>query len=78
MGEACLPACLTTAYRCPPLSADRMSFEFVLRKKGSWAPFPQQSPSYLTGRALYCRNQFIGPPNMPPPKGDEAIPCPTA
>jgi SAM-dependent methyltransferase len=55
----------------------RMSYDFVLRKKGKWEPFSQEFPSYLTGRGLYCRGKFIGPPNMPPPKGDETIPCPT-
>jgi predicted SAM-dependent methyltransferase len=54
----------------------RMSYDFVLRKKGKWEPFSQEFPSYLTGRALYCQHKFIGPLNQEPPKGDEAIPCP--
>lgn len=55
-----------------PFCADRMSYDFVLRKKGKWEPFSQAVPSYVTGRGLYCRNKFIGPPNMPPPRGNAA------
>lgn len=69
---------------CPPWhclshlpSADRMSYDFVLRKKGKWEPFSQEFPSYLTGRGLYCSHKFIGPRNMPAPRGDETIPCPS-
>ncbi len=62
---------------CLP-SADRMSYDFVLRKKGKWEPFSQEFPAYPTGRGLYCSGKFIGPPNMAPPKGDEAIPCPAS
>ena len=61
-----------------PALADRMSYDFVLRKKGKWEPFSQEFPAYPTGRGLYCSGKFIGPPNMAPPKGDEAIPCPSS
>ncbi|KAI7838802.1 hypothetical protein COHA_007417 [Chlorella ohadii] len=56
----------------------RMSYDFVLRKKGKWEPFPQEFPAYPTGRGLYCKNKFIGPSYMPPPTGDKTIPCPAS
>ena len=37
----------------------------MLRKKGAWDTFPQDVPSYPSGRALYCAGKFIGPINMP-------------
>ena len=55
-----------------------MSYDFVLRKKGKWEPFPQEFPAYPTGRGLYCKNKFIGPSYMPPPTGDKTIPCPAS
>lgn len=48
-----------------PLPADRLTFDFVLRKKGKWESFPREFPTYPTGRDLYCAGKFIGPTNMP-------------
>lgn len=56
----------------------RLTFDFVLRKKGKWEPFPQEFPTYPTGRELFCAGKFIGPPNMPPTVNNDTLgPCAT-
>lgn len=39
----------------------RLSFDFVLRKKGVFVPFTQSAPGYPTGAARYAAGTFIGP-----------------
>ncbi len=38
----------------------RLSFDFVLRKRGVFVPFSQVSPLYPTGQKLYCSGLFLG------------------
>ena len=42
----------------------RLSFDFVLRKKGKHVLFAQDSPTYKTGLAAACDGSFIGPLDM--------------
>lgn len=46
--------------------AYRLSFDFVLRKKGQFVPFNQSHPGYPTGTAAYCKGMFIGPHDARP------------
>ena len=39
----------------------RLSFDFVLRKKGVWSPFDQSAPGDKTGAQKFADGSFIGP-----------------
>lgn len=42
----------------------RLSFDFVLRKKGTFLPFEEVPPTYPTGHTLHCQGRFLGSRNM--------------
>ncbi|KAI8467942.1 MAG: hypothetical protein J3K34DRAFT_523318 [Monoraphidium minutum] len=41
--------------------AYRLSFDFVLRKKGTWTPFNQTAPDAKTGAQMAAAGRFLGP-----------------
>ena len=52
----------------------RLSFDFVLRKKGQFVPFEQDNPTYKSGLDAFCDGTFIGPLAMYERRFN--LPCP--